>query len=98
MSEEWRRGWHPEHIAPKDTDDTILIVGGGPAGLEAGRALGRRGYDVTLADRSPQLGGRVTRESALPGLGAWARVRDWRLGKLVMLVQTTPFGSTCGSR
>lgn len=82
MGEEWRRGWHPERIPPKDTDDTILVVGAGPAGLEAARALGQRGYDVMLADRSRELGGRVHRECRLPGLGSWARVRDWRLGQL----------------
>ncbi|MBT6511183.1 MAG: FAD-dependent oxidoreductase, partial [Rhodospirillaceae bacterium] len=82
MSEEWRRGWHPEVIAPKDTDDRILIVGAGPAGLEAARALGQRGYDVMLAEASAELGGRVTKESRLPGLETWARVRDWRIGQL----------------
>jgi dimethylamine/trimethylamine dehydrogenase len=82
MGEEWRRGWHPEHIPPKDTDDTILIVGAGPAGLEAARALGQRGYGVTLADRSREMGGRVSRESRLPGLATWASVRDWRVNQL----------------
>ncbi|MHA7956860.1 oxidoreductase [Streptomyces sp. L500] len=82
MGEEWRRGWHPEYIPPKDTDDTVLVVGAGPAGLEAARALGQRGYDVLLADRRRELGGRVTLESRLPGLGEWARVRDWRLTQL----------------
>ena len=35
MGEEWRRGWHPERIRPKTTDATVLVVGAGPAGLEA---------------------------------------------------------------
>ncbi|ASW57454.1 NADH:flavin oxidoreductase [Plantactinospora sp. KBS50] len=82
MGEEWRRGWHPEHIPPRDTADSILVVGGGPAGLEAARALGQRGYPVILADRRTDLGGRVGRECRLPGLGTWARVRDWRLSQL----------------
>jgi len=82
MGEEWRRGWHPEFIPPRDTDDTVLVVGAGPAGLEAARALGQRGYDVILAERSREAGGRVLRESRLPGLSAWARVRDWRIGQL----------------
>ena len=57
-------------------------MGAGPAGLEATRALGQRGYRVTLAEAGKALGGRVTRESALPGLGAWSRVRDWRVGRI----------------
>ena len=82
VGEEWRRGWHPENIASKVSDASVLVVGGGPAGLEAARALGQRGYRVTLAEARKAFGGRVTQESALPGLQAWARVRDWRLGRL----------------
>jgi dimethylamine/trimethylamine dehydrogenase len=79
MGEEWRRGWHPERIRPKEEDSHILIIGAGPAGLEAARALGQRGYQVTVADREPEAGGRVARECRLPGLAAWGRVRDWRM-------------------
>jgi dimethylamine/trimethylamine dehydrogenase len=79
MGEEWRRGWHPEKIRTKESDAHVLIIGAGPAGLEAGRALGQRGYQVTIAERGPEAGGRVARECRLPGLSAWGRVRDWRL-------------------
>jgi dimethylamine/trimethylamine dehydrogenase len=79
MGEEWRRGWHPELIRPKEEDKHILVVGAGPAGLEAGRALGQRGFQVTIADTASEAGGRVARECRLPGLSAWGRVRDWRL-------------------
>jgi len=82
MGEEWRRGWHPERIAPKASDDTVLVVGAGPAGLECARALGQRGYPVVLAEAGEELGGRVTLESRLPGLAEWARVRDHRLLQL----------------
>jgi dimethylamine/trimethylamine dehydrogenase len=82
MGEEWRRGWHPEKIAARGSDDPVLVVGGGPAGLEAARALGQRGYRVLLAEAGRDLGGRVSRESRLPGLAEWARVRDWRLQRL----------------
>ncbi len=91
MGEEWRRGWHPERIPPADTGDRILIVGAGPAGLEATRALGQRGYPVTLAEARDELGGRVTRESRLPGLAVWARVRDWRLGQIDKLPNVEVF-------
>ena len=82
MGEEWRRGWHPETIEPKGSDDKLLVVGAGPAGLEAARALGQRGYAVTLAEAADALGGRVTAESALPGLAEWAWVRDWRVHQI----------------
>jgi dimethylamine/trimethylamine dehydrogenase len=85
MGEEWRKGWHPEQIPVKGSDAKILIVGGGPAGLEAAVSLGKRGYEVTVAEARRELGGRVTLESGLPGLAQWARVRDWRLNQITKL-------------
>ena len=82
MGEEWRRGWHPEIIPPKKSEGSVLVVGAGPAGLEAALSAARRGYEVHLAEATRELGGRVTRESRLPGLSEWARVRDWRVGQL----------------
>jgi dimethylamine/trimethylamine dehydrogenase len=81
MGEEWRSGWHPERV-PRDGQGSVLIVGAGPAGLEAAHILGKRGFDVALADAAGSAGGRVTRESRLPGLAEWARVRDYRLGQI----------------
>lgn len=80
--EEWRRGWHPEKIPPAGSDGAVLIVGGGPAGLEAGLAAARRGYPVTIADAREELGGRLLFETRLPGLNAWGRVVDYRLNAL----------------
>lgn len=88
MGEEWRRGWHPERIAPKPADgaDTkVLVVGAGPAGLEAALWLGRRGYEVVLTEASRTLGGRVLREARLPGLAEWGRVADHRILQLQQL-------------
>jgi len=78
MGEEFRRGWHPEKIRNKSSDSTVLVVGAGPAGLEAARSLGNRGYTVSLAEATRALGGRVARESKLPSLSAWIRVVDYR--------------------
>jgi len=85
MGEEWRRGWHPERIRPKTAEAKVLVVGAGPAGLEAAMSLGRRGYEVVLAEASDALGGRVVREARLPGLAAWIRVVDYRAGQLARL-------------
>ena len=76
--EEWRKGWHPERMNPKGASQTVLVVGAGPAGMEAARALGLRGYDVALAEAGTEIGGRVLREAKLPGLGKWGRVQDYR--------------------
>ncbi len=85
MGEEWRRGWHPERIAGRHADESVLVVGAGPAGLEAARALGQRGYRVVLAEADEQPGGRINTESRLPGLAEYSRVRDWRLGQLARM-------------
>lgn len=76
--EEWRKGWHPERMNRKGDSDTVLVVGSGPAGLEAARALAVRGYDVVVAEAGMKIGGRVARERLLPGLSAWGRVADYR--------------------
>lgn len=76
--EEWRKGWHPEKMNAKGASSNVLVVGAGPAGLEATRALSERGYDVALAEAGAVLGGRVARERLLPGLSAWGRVVDYR--------------------
>ena len=82
FGEEWRKSWHPETLPPAETDAHLLVVGAGPAGLEAARAAGLRGFRVTLAEAQEELGGRVTLESRLPGLAAWARVRDYRMSQI----------------
>ena len=80
--EEWRKGWHPERPRPKGPSESVLIVGAGPAGLEAALELGKRGYRVALAEATTTLGGRVARERSLPGLSAWGRVADYRTGQI----------------
>ncbi len=80
--EEWRKGWHPEVMRARESEAKVLVVGAGPAGLSAARGLGLRGYQVALAEAGTELGGRVARECRLPGLSAWGRVRDYRMGQI----------------
>jgi dimethylamine/trimethylamine dehydrogenase len=91
MGEEWRRGWHPEIIKPKKSNQEVLVVGGGPAGLECARALGQRGYSVALVEARRELGGRVALEAKLPGLNEWRRVIDWRLTQIKKMSLVTVY-------
>jgi len=95
--EEWRRGWHPERYAVSASGSAasatrtgaILIVGGGPAGLECALTFARRGYQVSLAEAADNFGGRLRFETSLPGLAPWGRVLDWRLGQLQRMSNVT---------
>lgn len=44
----------------------ILVVGGGPAGMEAARVLATRGHKVTLLEKSGHLGGRLSTAAVPP--------------------------------
>jgi len=94
MGEEWKRGWHPEVIPQKKSEKEVLVVGGGPAGLECARALGARGYDVLLTEARRKLGGRVELESQLPGLIEWRRVMEWRLNQIEKMPNVSVYPSS----
>jgi dimethylamine/trimethylamine dehydrogenase len=98
MGEEWRRGWHPERVKSYTSTESVLVVGSGPAGLEAAVTLGKRGVSVLLAEAQQELGGRVTHEARLPGLSEWARVRDWRVQQLSKLPNVEVFRGSEMSR
>jgi dimethylamine/trimethylamine dehydrogenase len=89
IGEEWRRGWHPERFEAAGSEANVLIVGGGPAGLECALTLARRGYQVSLAEAEEEFGGRLRFEAALPGLATWGRVLQWRLDQLQRLTNVT---------
>ncbi len=79
--EEYRRGWHPELYArPTNPDRAILVIGGGPAGMECAMVLGKCGYEaVHLVEAADALGGKMRWTRQLPTLGDWGRVIDHRV-------------------
>ncbi|HVW52188.1 MAG TPA: FAD-dependent oxidoreductase [Trinickia sp.] len=82
IGEEWRKAWHPEKLKPASKRESALVVGSGPAGLEAALTLARRGVEVSLVEREASLGGRIEWEAKLPGCQTLARVRDYRIYQL----------------
>ena len=67
-----QRAWHdemPEGATPLpgDGDKKVMVIGGGPAGMEAARIAAQRGYDVTLYEKNGMLGGLLTFANVIKG-------------------------------
>lgn len=58
-----------------------VVVGGGPAGLEAARVLGERGHDVVLFEASDQPGGQIRLAASNPRRGDLIQIVDWRMAE-----------------
>lgn len=80
------------HVIPKaERRRTVVVVGGGPGGLEAARVSAERGHRVVLFEKEPVLGGQITiaakatwRE-ALTGIPRWLAGQVTKLGVDVRL-------------
>lgn len=63
----------------------VVVIGGGPAGLEAARVAALRGHDVTLLEAREELGGALELWSRLPGRDFYRHAIDWWTRELVRL-------------
>jgi 2,4-dienoyl-CoA reductase-like NADH-dependent reductase (Old Yellow Enzyme family) len=59
----------------------VVVVGGGPAGLEAAWVAAARGHEVILLERERALGGKIPLAATLPGRGEIADLAAWRIGE-----------------
>jgi 2,4-dienoyl-CoA reductase-like NADH-dependent reductase (Old Yellow Enzyme family)/thioredoxin reductase len=57
----------------------VVVVGGGPAGLEAARTLADRGHEVVLFEKSPQLGGLLWGAVQSPFKADLKKYLDWAI-------------------
>ncbi len=58
--------WGDDKLKAVDTPKHILVIGGGPAGMEAARVAATRGHEVTLTEAMPDLGGTLDLASRAP--------------------------------
>ena len=82
--------WGGDRFARTGAPRSVLVVGGGPAGLEAARVAAERGHRVTLAEASDKLGGQFRLAGMQPRRAQILDLIDWyerQLTKLQVVVR-----------
>ena len=71
----------PHAIAPAPTQRKVLVVGAGPAGLEAARVSAERGHTVTVLEAAPKPGGQIRLTALSPRRKEMLSIIDWRMAR-----------------
>lgn len=77
--------WGGDRFIKTKSPKKILVVGGGPAGLEAARVSAERGHKVTLAEAGDRLGGQFSLAGMQPRRGQINDLLDWYARQLSQL-------------
>ena len=80
---EWE--WGGDRFDKTDNPQKVLVVGGGPAGLEAARVAAERGHQVTLAEAGPDLGGQFRLAGLQPRRAQITDLINWYQRQLTKL-------------
>ena len=92
-------GWEYRgtQLVPTLKKRKVMVVGGGPGGMEAARVLVDRGFEVVLYEKEAELGGRLHEASALWLKDGFRRYFDWAVrktkecgAKIVLGTEVTP--------
>ncbi len=89
---EWE--WGGDRFTPAAVKRSVLVVGGGPAGLEAARVAAERGHGVELHEASAHLGGQFRLAAMQPRRGQIADLIGWyerQLAKLGVVVRLNSY-------
>jgi 2,4-dienoyl-CoA reductase (NADPH2) len=69
---------HEWRLEPAAAPRRVMVVGSGPAGMEAARIARLRGHDVSIWERDPQLGGKLEVASLAPSKHEVLTFRDYQ--------------------
>jgi NADPH-dependent 2,4-dienoyl-CoA reductase/sulfur reductase-like enzyme len=75
VGREWE--WGGDRFEPAEAPRDVLVVGGGPAGMEAARVASERGHRVTLAEAASELGGNFRLAGLQPGRSQVTQLIEW---------------------
>jgi len=75
----------PHIMEPAALTQRVIVVGAGPAGLEAARVAGERGHDVLVLEAMPFAGGQIQLAARNPRRVDLLGIVDWRLSELTRL-------------
>jgi len=83
---------HVPHVIPRASSPRrAVVVGAGPAGLEAARVAAERGHEVTVLEAAPRGGGQVNLLVQNPRRREMVGIIDWRLAELDRLGVTVRY-------